>query len=204
VPLLRLKPPPLRKAGPKAVVSVAAVAAVLLAGGLSLAFTGGGGLPAGESYLDGNQAAVVYKAGYRPAVPDFSGTTLGGGRVSLAAYRGKVLVLNFWGSWCAPCQAEGPTLAALSRKYSGHDVAFLGVDFQDTPVNADAFEQGYGITYPSINDPGGAVSLAISRAVPTIDTPTTLVIDPAGHLAGAIRGTAAYSVLNSMLSEVTG
>jgi thiol-disulfide isomerase/thioredoxin len=188
----------------RAVVSVAAVAAVLLAGGLTLAFTGGGGLPAGQDYLDGNQAAIVYKDGYRPLVPGFSGTTLTGAPVSSSSYRGKVLVLNFWGSWCSPCQAEGPTLAALSVKYSSGDVAFLGVDLEDTNVNAEAFDQQYGIKYPSISDPGGAVAQAIGSAVLVNDPPTTLVIDQTGHLAGVIRGTADYSVLNSMLSEVAG
>jgi thiol-disulfide isomerase/thioredoxin len=180
---------------------MAAVAVVLLACGLSMAFTGGG-RPAGESYLDGNPAAVLYSGGHRPLVPGFSGTTLTGAPVSSSSYRGKVLVLNFWGSWCAPCQAEAPTLAALSAKYSRAGVAFLGVDFEDTPVNAEAFEQGFGIKYPSINDPGGAVAQAIGSTVPISATPTTLVIDRTGHLAGAIRGTATYSVLNSMLSEV--
>ena len=188
----------------RAVVSVAAVAAVLLAGGLTMAFASGGGLPAGEGYLNGNQAAIVYKAGYRPLVPGFSGTTLTGAPVSSSGYRGKLLVVNFWGSWCSPCQAEAPTLAALSAKYSSDGVAFLGVDLEDTNVNAEAFDQEYGITYPSISDPGGAVAQAIGSAVLVSDPPTTLVIDKTGHLAGVIRGTADYSVLNSMLSEVAG
>jgi thiol-disulfide isomerase/thioredoxin len=183
---------------------VAAVAAVLLAGGVIMAFSGGGGLPAGESYVDGNPAAVQYQDGHRPLVPDFSGTTLARAPVSFATYRGEVVVLNFWGSWCAPCRAEGPTLAALSAKYSRAGVAFLGVDVEDTPVNAAAFEQGYGIKYPSLNDPGESIAQVIGSTVPISGTPTTLVVDRTGHLAGAIRGTATYSVLNSMLSEVAG
>jgi thiol-disulfide isomerase/thioredoxin len=196
VPLLRFK------SRRRAVVSLAAVAAVLLAGGVTMAFTAGGGMPAGESYVDGNPATVEYKAGYRPLVPGFSGTTVTGAPVSFSAYRGKAVVLNFWGSWCSPCHAEGPTLATLSAKYSRTGVAFLGVDIQDTPVSAEEFEQEYGITYPSINDPGGSIALAIRSAVLITDPPTTLVIDRTGHLAGVIRGTATYSVLNSMLSEV--
>jgi thiol-disulfide isomerase/thioredoxin len=201
VPLLRFKSQCLRKHRPRAVVSVAAVAAVLLAGAATLAFTGGG-MPAGESYVDGNQAAVAYKAGYRPVMPGFSGTTLAGAPVSFSAYRGKAVVLNFWGSWCSPCVAEGPTLAALSAKYSRSGVSFLGVDVQDTTVGGEGFEQEFGIKYPSVNDSGGSVALAIRSAVLVSDTPTTLVIDRTGHLAGVIRGTATYSVLNSMLSEV--
>jgi thiol-disulfide isomerase/thioredoxin len=194
-------PPRLIKKKRRAAVSLAAVAAVLLAGGLTMAFSGGG-TPAGESFVDGNRAAVLYAPGHRALLPGFSGKTLTGTPVSFAAYRGKVLVLNFWGSWCPPCRSEAPTLAALSAKYSHDGVSFLGVDVEDTPVNAGAFEQGFGITYPSLNDPGQAVAQVVSSAIPITSTPTTLVIDPAGHVAGAIFGTATYSVLNEMISKV--
>jgi len=137
-------------------------------------------------------------------VPDFSGTTLTGAPVRFSSYRGKVVVLNFWGSWCAPCRAEGPTLAALSAKYQASGVQFLGVDVEDTPANAEAFEQGFGIKYPSLNDPGQSIAQVLGSAVPVSGTPETLVIDKSGHLAGAIFGTATYSVLDSMLSKVAG
>jgi thiol-disulfide isomerase/thioredoxin len=195
-------PPRLVMTKRRAAVSVAAVAAVLLAGGLTAAFSGGGAAPSGETYVDGNPAAVLYAPGHRALVPDFSGTTLTGAPLSFSAYRGRVVVLNFWGSWCAPCRSEGPTLAALSAKYSHDGVSFLGVDVEDTPVNGEAFEQGFNITYPSLNDPGQAVAQVISSAIPISGTPTTLVIDPAGHVAGAIFGTATYSVLNEMISKV--
>ncbi|HUN36737.1 MAG TPA: TlpA disulfide reductase family protein [Trebonia sp.] len=194
-------PPRLSKKKRRAAVSLAAVAAVLLAGGLTMAFSGGG-LPAGESYVDGNSQAVLYASGHRALVPDFSGRTLAGAPLSLATYRGRVVVLNFWGSWCAPCRSEGPTLAALSSKYGHGNVSFVGVDVEDTPVNGEAFEQGFNITYPSLNDPGQAVAQVVSSAVPITGTPTTLVIDPTGRVAGAIFGTATYSVLNDMISKV--
>jgi thiol-disulfide isomerase/thioredoxin len=186
----------------RAVVSLAAVGAVLLAVGLTTAFTGGGGPPAGEAYVDGNSGAVLYDAGHRPLLPDFSGKTLAGAPLAFSAYRGKVVVLNFWGSWCSPCRSEGPTLAALSARYSRAGVSFIGVDVEDTPVNAEAFEQSFGITYPSLNDPGQSVAQVIGSAVPISGTPQTLVVDQAGHVAGAIFGAATYSVLNTMLSKV--
>ena len=195
-------PPRLIKKKRRAAVSLAAVAAVLLAGGLTMAFSRGGGLPAGETYVDGNPQAVLYAPGHRAQVPEFSGRTLTGSPLSFATYRGRVVVLNFWGSWCPPCRSEGPTLAALSSKYSHAKVSFLGVDVEDTPVNAEAFEQGFGISYPSLNDPGQAVAQVISSVVPITATPTTLVIDPTGRVAGAIFGTATYSVLNEMISKV--
>jgi thiol-disulfide isomerase/thioredoxin len=194
-------PPRLSKKKRRAAVSLAAVAAVLLAGGLTMAFSGGG-TPTGETYVDGNPGAVLYTSGHRALLPDFSGKTLTGTPLSFSAYRGRVVVLNFWGSWCPPCRSEAPTLAALSAKYSHDGVSFLGVDVEDTPVNGEAFEQGFGITYPSLNDPGQAVAQIVSGAVPISATPTTLVIDSTGHVAGAIFGTATYSVLNEMISKV--
>jgi thiol-disulfide isomerase/thioredoxin len=185
----------------RAAVSLAAVAAVLLAGGLTMAFSRSG-TPSGQSYVDGNPSAVLYASGHRALLPDFSGKTLTGTSLSFATYRGKVVVLNFWGSWCPPCRSEGPTLAALSAKYTRDGVSFLGVDVEDTPVNGQAFEQGFGIAYPSLNDPGQAVAQVISGAVPISGTPTTLVIDSTGRVAGAIFGTATYSALNEMISKV--
>jgi thiol-disulfide isomerase/thioredoxin len=186
----------------RAVVSVAAVVAVLLAGGLTMAFTSGGGVPAGETYIDGSPSAVLYSAGHRAVLPEFSGTTLTGAPLKFSTYRGTVVVLNFWGSWCAPCRSEGPTLAALSKKYAAGKVSFIGIDVEDTPVNAEAFEQSFGITYPSINDPGQSIAQVVSSAVPVSGTPQTLVIDASGRVAGAIFGTATYSVLNEMISKV--
>jgi thiol-disulfide isomerase/thioredoxin len=184
-------------------VSVAAVAVVLLAGGLTVALTSGSGQASGVTYVGGDPSAQLYAAGHRALVPDFSGTTLTGAKVNFAGYRGKVVVLNFWGSWCGPCRSEGPALAALSGKYSGSGVSFLGVDVHDTPANAAAFEQGFGIKYPSLNDPGYAVALEIGNAVPVSATPTTVLVDRSGHVAGAVFGAVTYSVLSSMLSTVT-
>jgi thiol-disulfide isomerase/thioredoxin len=185
------------------IVGVAIVAAVLLAGGLAVTLASGSGQATGVTHVDGDPSAVLYAAGHRAQVPDFSGTTLSGTRVNFAGYRGKVVVLNFWGSWCGPCRSEGPALAALSTKYEGSRVSFLGVDVHDSPANAVAFTRDVGIKYPSLNDPGYAVALTLGNAVPISGTPTTVVVDPTGHLAGAIFGPVTYSVLNSMLAVVT-
>jgi thiol-disulfide isomerase/thioredoxin len=183
-------------------VSVAAAAAVLLAGGLAWALGSGGGQTAGATYVDGNPSALLYAPGHRAQVPGFSGTTLTGTKVNFADYRGKVVVLNFWGSWCGPCRSEGPTLAALSAKYQASGVSFLGVDVNDTPQNATAFTRGVGIKYPSLSDHGYSVALALGSAVPISGTPATVVVDRTGHVAGAVFGSVTYSVLNSMLGQV--
>ena len=187
----------------RTIVGAAVVAAVLLAGGLAVTLAGGSGQATGATHVDGDPSAVLYPAGHRARVPDFSGTTLSGATVNFASYRGKVVVLNFWGSWCGPCRSEGPALAALSAKYQGSKVSFLGVDVHDSPVNAVAFARGVGIKYPSINDPGYAVALTLGNTVPINGTPTTVVVDPTGHVAGAVFGPVTYSVLNSILTKVT-
>jgi thiol-disulfide isomerase/thioredoxin len=189
------------KAKRRTVVIVATVAVALLAGALAVTLTTGSGAQAGVSYLDGNPAQRVYAAGDRPLAPDFTATSLTGTRISLASYRGKIVVLNFWGSWCPPCRDEAPTLAVLSEQYAPKGVAFLGDDVGDTPVNALSFTRGVGITYPSVNDPGYTVVQDFSQIVPVNDTPTTVVIDRTGRIAGVVLGTVSYGTMVTLLSD---
>ena len=133
-----------------------------------------------------------------------TGTTLAGSRLSFSSYRGRVVVLNFWGSWCPPCRAEASTLAAAAQRYQPAGVAFLGVDVRDTTASALAFARNFGITYPSVSDPGSVITLDFTSVVPIAGTPTTLVIDRTGHIAGAVFGTATYQDLTDILAQVTG
>jgi len=76
------------------------------------------------------------------------------------------------------------------------------VDVSDTPVNALAFTRSVGITYPSVNDSGYSVTQDFSQVVPISGTPTTIVVDRTGHVAGYIYGGATYSALNTLLGDV--
>jgi peroxiredoxin len=178
----------------RTVVTTTAVVAVLLGGALAATL-----LTSGSGQASGGP--IVYQPGHRPLVPDFTGTSLTGTPIKLSSYRGESLVLNFWGSWCPPCQAEAPTLAVVAEQYKSRGVAFLGDDLEESSVNALAFTRSVGITYPNISDTGDAVVQKISQVEPVSDTPTTVVIDKTGHLVGMIIGQASYGDLTTLLND---
>jgi peroxiredoxin len=183
------------KAKRRTVVTTAAAVVVLLVAALVVTvFTHGN-----SSSADDNM--VAYPAGHRPAAPDFTATSLTGAPINFASYRGKIVVLNVWGSWCAPCVSEGQTLKYLDEEYGPQGIAFLGDDLQDSPKNALAFLRSDGITYPSVNDATGAVEERLAIAVPISATPTTLVIDKTGHIAGVIDGAVTYPEMTTLLKD---
>ena len=178
------------------VLAGAALAVALLSG-----WAAGGN--SGVTRVAGSNSAVEYSAGHRPAAPDFTATTLTGSKLSFASYRGRVVVVNFWGSWCGPCRAEAPMLAVTAEQYHSAGVAFLGVDVRDTTASALAFTRDFGISYPSVSDSGSVVTLDFTAVVPVAATPTTLVIDRTGHIAGAVFGPVTQQELTDILATVT-
>ena len=94
----------------------------------------------------------------RAAAP-FSLTLFDGSRVTLAEHRGKVVLVNFWASWCIPCREEAPLLEAAWRAYRDRGVVFVGVNIQDSEGAARAFLREFGITYPNGPDPGGRIAI---------------------------------------------
>ena len=184
------------------VLAAAVCTGVILAVVLVAGWAGGG--TSNVTDVDGSNSAVLYTAGHRPVAPDFTGTTLTGSRLSFSSYRDKVVVLNFWGSWCVPCREEATTLASVAALYRSSGVAFLGVDVRDTTASAEAFARSFGVTYPSVSDPSSVITLDFTSVVPIAGTPTTLVIDPSGHIAGAVFGPVTYPELTTILTKVTG
>jgi thiol-disulfide isomerase/thioredoxin len=179
------------------VLAGAVLAVVLLTGWAS-------GGNSGVTDVAGSTSAVLYSSGHRPVAPDFTATTLTGSRLSFSSYRGQVVVINFWGSWCGPCRAEAATLAVTAQQYRSARVSFLGVDVRDTTASALAFARDFGVTYPSVSDEGSVITLDFASVVPVAGTPTTLVIDRTGHIAGAVFGPATYQELSDILAKVTG
>ncbi len=186
--------------------AVVLVAAVITGALLTVVLLAGWATSGSRSLtdVDGNPSAVLYAPGHRPLAPDFTATTLTGSRLSFSSYRGRVVVLNFWGSWCVPCREEAPALAVAAQQYQPAGVAFLGVDVRDTTASAEAFARDFGITYPSVSDAGSEITLDFTAVVPIAGTPTTLVIDRTGHIAGAVFGQASYQELTTILDQVTG
>ena len=158
----------------------------------------------GQSFVSGSYSSTYYAPGDRPAAPAVGGTTLTGATFRLAAQRGNLVVLNFWGSWCAPCRREAPALSALAQRFKDAPVRFVGDDVQDAPANAAAFERTFNIGYPSMNDPGEQVALAFHGAVPPVGIPTTLLIDRSGHIAGRVVGEVTYKGLRALITKILG
>jgi cytochrome c biogenesis protein CcmG/thiol:disulfide interchange protein DsbE len=98
------------------------------------------------------------ESGKRPTAPHFDLTRLDEpGKLSLATYRGKVVVLNFWASWCAPCKSEAPRLEAAWQRFRDLGVVVIGVDAQDFSGDARRFMRRHGLTYPNVHDGPGDV-----------------------------------------------
>ena len=131
-----------------------------------------------------------------------TGPVVGGGRLSLASYRGHVVVLNFWGSWCTPCREEAPDLAALATHFRPAGVRFVGIDIRDSPASAQAFTSDFRISYPSLNDPGDTIALDFRDTVPPAGIPTTLVVARGGRIAARVIGPVTYSGLKSLIQRV--
>ena len=139
--------------------------------------------------------------GNPPAAPRVTGKTLSGAALSLSQFRGHVLVMNFWGSWCTSCRAEAPALAALSHRFSPAGVRFLGVDILDNPASAEAYDRSFNISYPSLNDPGDLIALAFRNTVPPSGVPTTLVISRSGRISARVIGPISYAGLHGLISK---
>ena len=135
----------------------------------------------------------------RPAARDVKGELLDGGTYDLADERGKVVVVNFWGSWCSPCRAETDDLQKTYEATRSRNVTFIGVNWRDDRDSAKAFERGR-VTYPSIFDPDGKV--AVTFDVTQVNTPSTLILDRQGRIAVMLRKPTVVGELQPLVEGV--
>lgn len=145
---------------------------------------------------------TTYPVVDRSAPVVVTGDSLTGELVSTEDLRGDVVVLNVWGSWCAPCRDEAPVLAATSQRLADRGVSFVGVNVRDNTAAALAFEKSFGIDYPSIADVDGRALLSLNEYVPVNAVPVTLVLDRHGRVAARIIGVLTATSLASALDTV--
>ena len=146
---------------------------------------------------DRSTVAQDFNRGKRPMAVDFDLKRLNGeGSLRLSSLRGKVVVINFWAAWCAPCKTEAPRFQSAFERYRDR-VVFVGVDTTDYSGDGRAFLARYGVSYPNVRDPNGRV-LHDYGGLPI---PRTFVVARSGRVHGYIFGEARAKDLEKAIRE---
>jgi thiol-disulfide isomerase/thioredoxin len=179
-----------------------ALAAAVLA--LPACSTGDGSQTSGQSFVAGDQTITLLAPDHRPVPGVLRGQTIDGRTLDLASQKGHAVVLNVWGSWCAPCQKEAPALEKASQELKPKGVSFIGINTRENGNRqaADAFQRAYGITYPSLFDADSNALLALRGAVSANAIPSTVVVDPQGRIAARISGATTTDTLVDLVDDV--
>jgi peroxiredoxin len=177
------------------------VAALLVSACGSGGTSGGGG---DTHFITGSDGIATVGKGERADAPDLSGETVDGKQLDVDDYKGKVVVLNVWGSWCPPCRAEAKNFQKVYEDVKDQGVQFVGINTRDTSTGpARAFEKEYGVTYPSLYDPTGKLMLRFEKGTLNPQAiPSTLVIDRDGKIAARTLQALSEEKLRSMLEPV--
>ncbi len=148
----------------------------------------------------GDGSVTIIEPDDREPAPRLTGPALGGGEVDTDDYAGVPLIINVWGSWCAPCRAEAPALVEADAQLA--DAQLLGINTRDlNPAPAEAFVRAFGIEFPSIYDPDGALLLDFGQ-LPPAAIPSTLIIDEQGRVAARILGETSARTLIQIVEEL--
>ncbi|WP_328300196.1 TlpA family protein disulfide reductase [Streptomyces sp. NBC_00435] len=164
---------------------------------------------AGGNYVTGSSGIATVAKADRDEAPKLDGDTVDGKTLDTSTLKGKVVVLNVWGSWCPPCRAEAPYFAKVAKELeaAGQPVAFVGINTRDnTKQNAASFEETYGITYPSLFDPDGKLMLRFPKGTLNPNAiPSTIVLDKDGRIAArtlvALNEEKLRSMIDPLLTE---
>ena len=154
-------------------------------------------------FVQGTPSGEVIPADERASAPAFSGTLLETGDAwDSSTLAGQVAVLNFWGSWCAPCRVETPEFSEVAADLADDGVQFLGINVKEPSEQfALAFIDRFGISFPSLYDPRGEVALAF-RDYPANAVPSTVMLDPEGRVAAVYTGEVAQEDLRRVLDRL--
>ncbi|MFB8000473.1 TlpA family protein disulfide reductase [Streptomyces sp. NPDC056002] len=143
--------------------------------------------------------------GERRAPHELKGKTLQGSQLDLASFMGKVVVINAWGSWCAPCRAEAPIFARTAKDTKGKGVEFVGINTRENNLkSALAFEEDAGIEYPSFYDPSGRLMMnGFPKGTLNLQAlPSTVVLDRHGKIAARALGSLSEKDLHKMIDPL--
>jgi peroxiredoxin len=133
------------------------------------------------------------------AVPTIDASTLSGGHLELGSLRGRVVVLSFFATWCAPCNTEAPDLSAFAwhEHVARSTTEVVGVVFDDLDVAAVSFARKYGLTYPILEDPSGTIANDFDVTAP----PVTIVLTPSLHVDAILQGPVTTSQLETLTAQ---
>ncbi|PCG84055.1 redoxin domain-containing protein [Streptomyces sp. WZ.A104] len=183
------------------------LAATAVAGALTLSACGDGNRAGGggnTNFVAGSGGISTVARSERVAAPKLAGNGLDGKPLDLADYRGKVIVLNVWGSWCGPCRLEAKYFAKVSEETKDQGVQFVGINTRDAQRDAAVnFEKDYGITYPSFFDPIGKLILRFPKGTLNPQAiPSTVVIDRDGKIAARTLQALDADELHKMIDPI--
>lgn len=181
-------------------VVAAALGAALVAGGCSTSEAGADGA-VDQGYVSGDGSLVQLAPDDRGDPVELVGTTLKGETVDVTEWRGAPVVLNTWFAACGPCRVEAPDLVAVAEETAVDGVQFLGINTRDGAAQAEAFEEEFGVGYPSLLDRDGEGVLALRGELPPSATPTTLVLDAEGRVAARFLGIADPATLRTVIGD---
>ncbi len=152
-------------------------------------------------FVGATAKGTTIPANDRKTAGDMHGTLLDGGSFQLSTDRGKVVVINYWASWCGPCVAETPQLDALYREVKPKGIQFVGVDTKDEQSAAQAFVTDNHISYPIVFDQNAQTALQLGK-VPALSLPFTVVIDKAQRVAAVYVGSVLPADLQPVLTSL--
>ncbi|WP_328770917.1 TlpA family protein disulfide reductase [Streptomyces sp. NBC_00286] len=174
---------------------------------LALTACGSGGTSGGSGntgFVTGTDGIATVEKGERAAAPELSGKTIDGGQLDVADYKGDIVVLNVWGSWCGPCRLEAKNFVKVSEDLKDQGVQFVGINTRDTSTKpAVAFEKEYGVTYPSLYDPTGKLMLRFEKGTLNPQAiPSTIVVDREGNIASRSLQPLSEEKLRKMIKPI--